>query len=114
MSEDLERELKTKITPESRKLGLVKTAPNSKAHADESIWLSFANSNKLVSRRAFMHGGIIGLSGLAMAGCMGSIVSRGDLEITRRTLAIPNLPEVWKGKTITLASDIHSSPFMNL
>src|SRR6476469_4227520 len=71
-------------------------------------------SQKTISRRTFVHSGIVAANGLAMAGCMRGVTTRNDPEITFRTLTIPNLPEAFKGKTITLISDIHSSPFMSL
>ena len=67
-----------------------------------------------LTRRAFVQAGVFGLSGIALASCTRGIMDRNDIEITHRTFAIPNLPEVFHGKTITFLSDIHSSPFMGL
>jgi predicted MPP superfamily phosphohydrolase len=71
-------------------------------------------SKHSMTRRAFLHGGIVGLSGLALASCTNGILSRLDIEITQKRLVLPNLPKSFEGKTITLLSDIHSSPFMSL
>ncbi len=68
----------------------------------------------VLSRRAFVHSGILALSGVAISGCVGGIASRGDIEITHRIIAVPNLPQSFHGFRMTLASDIHSSPFMSL
>ncbi|HYM19381.1 MAG TPA: metallophosphoesterase [Candidatus Kapabacteria bacterium] len=73
------------------------------------------SSNKLtISRRKFLYGSIVGISSLAVAGCIGGIASRNNIEVTERTITIPNLPPEFKNTTITLASDIHSSPYMVL
>lgn len=73
-----------------------------------------ANGNNRISRRAFLHSSIIGVSGLAMAGCVNGVVTRGEIEVTDRAIRLPNLPAAWKGKTVAHLSDIHSSPFMSL
>lgn len=75
---------------------------------------ALANGNHRISRRTFLHSSIIGISGFALAGCVNGIVTRGDIEVTRKTITLPHLPEAWKGKTITHLTDIHSSPFMTL
>ena len=67
-----------------------------------------------MTRRAFVHTSVLGLSGFALASCTRGIMSRNDIEITRRSFEIPNLPPAFHGKTVTLLSDIHSSPFMSL
>jgi predicted MPP superfamily phosphohydrolase len=67
-----------------------------------------------LTRRAFVHTGVLGLSAMALASCTRGIISRNDLEVTHRTFEIPNLPKPFHGKTVTLMSDIHSSPFMSL
>jgi predicted MPP superfamily phosphohydrolase len=67
-----------------------------------------------MTRRAFVHTSVLGLSGMALASCTNGILSRNDVEITHRTFEIPNLPPAFHGRTITLLSDIHSSPFMSL
>lgn len=38
----------------------------------------------------------------------------GPIEITRHDVLLPNLDPVFDGMTVTLASDIHSSPYMSL
>ncbi len=71
-----------------------------------------SGSSTLLTRRKFVYTGIVGLSGFALAGCMHGITTRGDVEITHRTFSMPALPPAFEGFTLTLASDIHSSPFM--
>lgn len=65
------------------------------------------------TRRSFLQKGIIGLSAYSFVGATAGAVGKGDYEITRKTLTIPNLPEEFKGFTIGMMSDIHSSIFMN-
>lgn len=67
-----------------------------------------------MTRRAFVHTGVVGLSAMALASCTRGIISRNDVEVTHQTFEIPNLPKAFHGKTVTLISDIHSSPFMSL
>jgi predicted MPP superfamily phosphohydrolase len=65
------------------------------------------------SRRAFLEKGTIGLSAYSFVGATAGAVTSGEFEITRKTITIPNLPEEFKGFTIGMMSDIHSSIFMN-
>ncbi|NUN71270.1 MAG: metallophosphoesterase [Bacteroidetes bacterium] len=65
------------------------------------------------SRRSFLEKGVIGLSAYSFVGATAGAVSSGEFEITRRTIIIPGLPEQFKGFTIGMMSDIHSSIFMN-
>lgn len=67
-----------------------------------------------LTRRAFLHTSILGLSGVALASCTNGIVDRNEIEITQRTFDIPNLPAAWEGKRISFLSDIHSGPFMDV
>lgn len=69
--------------------------------------------NPVLSRRKFLHLGVLGLTGLATAGCVAGITTRNDIEVTERTIKLPNLPDSFKGLTITFASDIHSGPYMS-
>jgi predicted MPP superfamily phosphohydrolase len=69
---------------------------------------------KLMTRRKFLYGGIMATTSLAVVGCVGGIMSRNNVEITKKTIALPNLPPEFKGTTITLASDIHSGPYMDV
>lgn len=71
-----------------------------------------SRSPLLLTRRKFVYSGIIGISGMTLAGCVNGILGRGDVEITHREIALRNLPPAFEGFTITLASDLHSSPFM--
>jgi predicted MPP superfamily phosphohydrolase len=67
-----------------------------------------------LTRRAFLHTSILGVSGIALASCTRGIMDRNDIEITHRTFSIPNLPPAFEGKTITFLSDIHAGPFMDV
>ena len=67
-----------------------------------------------ITRRAFLHTSILGVSGIALASCTRGIMQRNDIEITHRTFALPNLPPAFEGKTITFLSDIHAGPFMDV
>jgi predicted MPP superfamily phosphohydrolase len=67
-----------------------------------------------LTRRAFLHTSILGVSGIALASCTRGIMQRNDIEITHRTFALPNLPPAFEGKTITFLSDIHAGPFMDV
>ena len=84
------------------------------ADGDETPMNALANGNHRISRRTFLHSAVVGVSGLALAGCVDGIVTRGDIEVTNTTINLPNLPDKWKGKTVTHLTDIHSSPFMGL
>jgi predicted MPP superfamily phosphohydrolase len=67
----------------------------------------------LMSRRKFLHLGIIGASVLAAGGSAAGIATRNNIQITKKTFAIANLPQSWKGTTITFASDIHAGAYMS-
>lgn len=75
---------------------------------------ALAIGGRKISRRAFLNAGVIGISGMALTGCMSSMGGRNDVEIVRKTITVPNLPAAFRGKTIALVSDIHSSPFLDL
>ena len=66
-----------------------------------------------LTRRKFLHLGVLGMTGLATSACVAGIATRNDIEMTERTIKIPNLPESFKGMTIAFTSDIHSGPYMN-
>lgn len=66
-----------------------------------------------LSRRAFLRTGLVGLSSLAFIGSSYSISHMDDYDLIERTIKIRNLPEEFRGFTIGLVSDIHSSVFMN-
>jgi len=65
------------------------------------------------SRRAFLQKGVIGLSAYTFIGATGGVVGKDEYEIIRTTIKIPDLPNSFKGFTIGMMSDIHSSVFMN-
>jgi len=66
-----------------------------------------------ISRRAFLRTGAVGLSSLALVGSSYTISSNEDYDLVERTITIPRLPEAFRGFSIGLLSDIHSSVFMN-
>ena len=70
--------------------------------------------SRLISRRKFLYAGIATVSAAAITGCVSGIVTRKNVQLSYRTIQLPNLPPAFKGLTITLASDIHSSPYMTL
>jgi hypothetical protein len=65
------------------------------------------------SRRNFLQKGVIGLSAYSFIGATAGVVGKDEHEIIRTSITIPKLPEAFKGFTIGLISDIHSSVFMN-
>lgn len=65
------------------------------------------------SRRAFLQKGVIGVSAYSFIGATAGVVGNDDHEIIHTTITIPKLPDAFKGFTIGLISDIHSSVFMN-
>lgn len=71
------------------------------------------SSGSGLTRRKFLHLGVLGVTGMATASCIAGISTRNDIEMTERTIKIPNLPEAFKGTTIAFTSDIHSGPYMS-
>lgn len=64
------------------------------------------------SRRKFLKNGLIGLSAYSALGTA-SNTSEHDYDIIEQQISIPNLPNAFKGFTIGMISDIHSSVFMD-
>jgi predicted MPP superfamily phosphohydrolase len=64
------------------------------------------------SRRTFLRTGIVGISAYSFIGAAKGVIERNDYEIIERKIRIKNLPEEFKGFTIGLMSDVHSSVFM--
>jgi len=85
---------------------------SSELHATSDVLAEKQSGPTLITRRKFVYSGIVGLSGVALAGCVNGVVRRGDVEIIHKTFSLPALPPAFEGFTMTLASDIHSSPFM--
>jgi len=65
------------------------------------------------SRRAFLQKGVLGLSAYSFVGATVGVVAHDEYDIFYEEITIPNLPEQFKGFTIGMMSDIHSSVFMN-
>ena len=64
------------------------------------------------SRRAFLKTGALVMSGYSFIGATKGIVDRDDFDVVERTVLVRGLPDEFKGFTIGLMSDIHSSVFM--
>lgn len=65
------------------------------------------------SRRTFLRTGVIGLSAYSFIGTTVGVAGEAEFETIGKTIVIPGLPEEFKGFTIGMMSDIHSSVFMN-
>lgn len=64
-------------------------------------------------RRTFLRRGLTGLSAASFGGAAyGVLAGKSDLEYTRTSFVLPNLPEEFEGFTIGMVSDVHSSAFM--
>lgn len=64
------------------------------------------------TRRAFLRSSAVLLSGYSFVGATRGIIDRNDYDIVERAVHIADLPDEFKGFTIGLMSDIHSSVFM--
>jgi len=87
-----------KISPINKKIIVMKSTPG---------FLKFDDS-----RRTFLKLGAVALSGYSFAGATKGLIERNDYEIIERTVRIQNLPDEFRGFTIGVMSDIHSSVFM--
>jgi uncharacterized protein len=87
-----------KISPINNKIIVMKSTPG---------FMKFDDS-----RRTFLKMGAVALSGYSFAGATKGLIDRNDYDIIERTIRIQNLPDEFKGFTIGLMSDIHSSVFM--
>lgn len=66
------------------------------------------------SRRAFLTSSTLGVASLPFLGNSGIITNNGDFDTVEQNIVIQNLPEEFKGFTIGMMSDVHSSVFMNM
>lgn len=64
------------------------------------------------SRRIFLKTGALALSSYSFIGATKGVIDRDEYDIVEKTLRIANLPDQFKGFTVGLMSDIHSSVFM--
>jgi hypothetical protein len=64
------------------------------------------------SRRVFLKTGAVALSAYSFIGATKGVIERDDYDVIERSVHIANLPDEFKGFTIGLMSDIHSSVFM--
>jgi hypothetical protein len=69
--------------------------------------------NMILSRRAFLRTGALGISAIAFIGAGYSISHTEDYDLIERVITIPRLPDEFKGFSIGLLSDVHSSVFMS-
>lgn len=65
------------------------------------------------SRRAFLEKSVIGLTAYAFVGASAGVIGADEYDVVEQIIAIPNLPEEFKGLTIGMMSDVHSSAMMN-
>ncbi len=64
------------------------------------------------SRRVFLKTGAVALSAYSFIGAAKGVIDRDEYDIIEKTVQIANLPDEFKGFTVGLMSDIHSSVFM--
>ena len=64
------------------------------------------------SRRKFVTGAAMAVSGYAFLGSAIAVSGKDDYEIVEKEIKIDNLPAALKGTTITLVCDLHSGPYM--
>lgn len=78
---------------------------------------SFKSKKEVVkfddSRRKFVTGLTMAVSGYAFIGAGIGVLKKNDFKISDIDIKIDNLPEEFKGKIITLITDIHSGPYMS-
>ena len=66
------------------------------------------------SRRKFISASAAVVSGYVFVGTGAAVMNKDNYEIVYKNIKINNLPLELRGTTITLISDIHSGPYMNL
>ena len=81
-------------------------------------WIQRIKEKKAVqvvdlSRRKFLRGTTFALSSYAFLGAGYGVIERNHYEIDYKKIKIDNLPDEFKGMTITLLSDIHAGEFMD-
>jgi uncharacterized protein len=64
------------------------------------------------SRRLFLKTGIVGLTAYSIGGVTYKVLNKDQYDIVEKKIHVPNLPPQFKGFTIGLMSDVHSSIFM--
>jgi len=62
-----------------------------------------------VTRRKFIHVAAKGVAGTLLVGGVYTAIEAKCIEVTRISIAVPNLPPAFHGKTIAFLSDIHHS-----
>jgi predicted MPP superfamily phosphohydrolase len=66
-----------------------------------------------MSRRDFLRTGAVGLSSVALTGSSYTISSTDEYDLIERVVNIPRLPQEFRGFSIGLLSDVHSSAIMS-
>jgi uncharacterized protein len=66
-----------------------------------------------MSRRKFLRGTTFALSSYAFLGAGYGVIVRNNYEMDHKNIKIDNLPDEFRGMTITLMSDIHAGEFMD-
>jgi predicted MPP superfamily phosphohydrolase len=66
-----------------------------------------------LSRRRFIRGTTFALSSYAFLGAGYGVIERNHYEVDYKKIKIDNLPDEFKGLTVTLLSDIHAGEFMD-
>jgi predicted MPP superfamily phosphohydrolase len=69
----------------------------------------FPANDTAVTRREFIRLTVRGVSGSLMAGVTYSAIAAKCIQTTRLSIAVPNLPPAFHGKTVAFLSDIHHS-----
>ncbi len=86
------------IHPFQRRINAMKSTPGYE-HFDKS-------------RRVFMKTGAAAFSAYSFLGAAKGVIDRDEYDIIEKTVHIANLPDEFKGFTVGLMSDVHSSVFM--
>ena len=71
----------------------------------------------MISRRMFIRRTVqagVSLLGVTGAGVGYGLWEASQIRIDRQTIAVPNLPECFAGKTIAVLADLHYGPFVGL
>jgi uncharacterized protein len=83
-------------------------------HSKVTVMKSSPSFQKFdASRRSFLQKGVVGLSAYSFVGAAAGVISTDEYTLYNQTITIPNLPDEFKGFTIGMISDVHSSAFMN-
>ncbi len=93
-------------------LSFIIKAIRSKNNTDQTVQHQIIESQFSGSRRALLRNGFSVLAGATFLSSGYGAIKRNNYEVSAVEIPIRNLPESFQGFTIALASDIHSSVFM--